>query len=282
MNKIIKLCDHHHFIFFDQHTTTLFHFLHHHRLPRSHHHLPLLPSHHCPVFTTHLFHLLSCSQITTPLHHRPLFTTTSWNPATRSQKTRCWSSNSNFILTSDYRGGLYTFAVILVSKKHDVILPDQGYNRVYTYVVNCTFLSPIGDIRSGGTLFHHASTSGGGDATLTSDEGGFWLEKLDLESSFFKFLLTVNDGGDLMLTNKWTSHFLLILKFDDLVLMMVVVTAWCWSRKRIGGWVLVVVVLVLVVNNFSRGGGGDRFLRGGELVMGWLCSCDLQIRTTMK
>ncbi|XP_076888704.1 galactan beta-1,4-galactosyltransferase GALS3-like [Bidens hawaiensis] len=95
----------------------------------------------------------------------------------------------NFILMSAYRGGLNTFAVIGLSSKplhvfskptylcewvpHNTtrqnptvsgvkILPDWGYGRVYTVVVvNCTFPSPVGHDGSGGTLFLHASTSGG-------------------------------------------------------------------------------------------------------------------------
>ncbi|KAL8204571.1 hypothetical protein R6Q57_010194 [Mikania cordata] len=47
------------------------------------------------------------------------------------------------------------------------ILSDWGYGRVYTVVVvNCTFTSVVGHDRSGGRLFVHASTSGGGDANF--------------------------------------------------------------------------------------------------------------------
>ncbi|CAN1353254.1 hypothetical protein LINPERPRIM_LOCUS43075, partial [Linum perenne] len=44
------------------------------------------------------------------------------------------------------------------------MLPDWGYDRVYTIViVNCTFPSPI---NAGGKLYLLASTSDGGDAAL--------------------------------------------------------------------------------------------------------------------
>ncbi|KAJ9183356.1 hypothetical protein P3X46_007220 [Hevea brasiliensis] len=102
----------------------------------------------------------------------------------------------NFITMGTYRGGLNTFAIIGLSSKplhlyakptyqcewvpqHSStdnssavpitaaaykILPDWGYGRVYTVVVvNCTFSEPINSNNSGGKLFLHASTSGGGD-----------------------------------------------------------------------------------------------------------------------
>uniref|UniRef100_A0A2P2IX47 Glycosyltransferase family 92 protein n=2 Tax=Rhizophora mucronata TaxID=61149 RepID=A0A2P2IX47_RHIMU len=100
----------------------------------------------------------------------------------------------NFISMGTYRGGLATFAVIGLSSKplHVYakptyqcewvpsnssaspimsgaykILPDWGYGRVYTVVVvNCTFSQPINADNSGGTLFLHASTSGGGDTNV--------------------------------------------------------------------------------------------------------------------
>ncbi|KAJ0542502.1 putative Glycosyltransferase family 92 [Helianthus annuus] len=99
----------------------------------------------------------------------------------------------NFVLMSAYRGGLNTFAVIGLSSKplHVFakptyvcewmpnngtgnltvsgvkILPDWGYGRVYTVVVvNCTFPVSVGHDGSGGRLFIHASTSGGGDANF--------------------------------------------------------------------------------------------------------------------
>ncbi|KAJ8758578.1 hypothetical protein K2173_000299 [Erythroxylum novogranatense] len=102
----------------------------------------------------------------------------------------------NFILMSAYRGGIDTFAIMGLSSKPlhlyskptyqcewltqtsspnssatpinssvaYKILPDWGYGRVYTVViVNCTFSQPINLDNSGGKLFLHASTSGGGD-----------------------------------------------------------------------------------------------------------------------
>ncbi|XP_002533995.2 galactan beta-1,4-galactosyltransferase GALS3 [Ricinus communis] len=101
----------------------------------------------------------------------------------------------NFIAMGAYRGGFDTFAIVGLSSKplhlyakptyqcewvpHKnsssggsdpitavayKILPDWGYGRVYTVVVvNCTFAQPINSDNSGGKLFLHASTSGGGD-----------------------------------------------------------------------------------------------------------------------
>lgn len=98
----------------------------------------------------------------------------------------------NFINMGGYRGGLNTFAIIGLSSKPLHVygkpsytcewvpqdkpknstfarltykmLPDWGYGRVYTVViVNCTFSEPVNADNSGGTLFLHASTAGGGD-----------------------------------------------------------------------------------------------------------------------
>ncbi|KDP35088.1 hypothetical protein JCGZ_10997 [Jatropha curcas] len=104
----------------------------------------------------------------------------------------------NFITMGTYRGGFNSFAIIGLSSKPlhlyakptyqcewvpessfsgdnsstptpifssaYKILPDWGYGRVYTVVVvNCTFSQPINSDNSGGKLFLHASTSGGGD-----------------------------------------------------------------------------------------------------------------------
>ncbi|WCJ33283.1 hypothetical protein M5689_014656 [Euphorbia peplus] len=102
------------------------------------------------------------------------------------------SAAYNFITMSAYRGGLTSFAVIGLSSKPlhlyskptykcefissdnssapvfsssaYKILPDWGYGRVYTVVVvNCSFSQPINADNSGGKLFLHASTGGGGD-----------------------------------------------------------------------------------------------------------------------
>lgn len=108
------------------------------------------------------------------------------------------AASYNFITMGAYRGGLNTFAVIGLSSKPlhlyakptyqcewvpqspppsssssntttittvgYKILPDWGYGHVYTVVVvNCTFPQRINADDSGGKLFLHASTSGGGD-----------------------------------------------------------------------------------------------------------------------
>ncbi|RWW83343.1 hypothetical protein BHE74_00008154 [Ensete ventricosum] len=51
------------------------------------------------------------------------------------------------------------------------ILPDWGYGRVYTVVVvNCTFPVDVGLDGSGGQLVVHATTGGGGDRAVQTEE----------------------------------------------------------------------------------------------------------------
>ncbi|CAN1826253.1 Galactan beta-1,4-galactosyltransferase GALS3 [Linum perenne] len=60
------------------------------------------------------------------------------------------------------------------------MLPDWGYDRVYTVViVNCTFPSPI---NTGGKLYLLASTSGGGDAALNITDRFEVLDEPDSQS----------------------------------------------------------------------------------------------------
>ncbi|KAK3189098.1 hypothetical protein Dsin_028659 [Dipteronia sinensis] len=112
----------------------------------------------------------------------------------------------NFITMGAYRGGPNTFAVVGLSSKplHVFgkpvyecewvpknnpenftfaaqtykILPDWGYGRVYTVVVvNCTFSVPINVDNTGGSLFLHASTSGGGDTKFNLTDRILSLEE---------------------------------------------------------------------------------------------------------
>lgn len=112
----------------------------------------------------------------------------------------------NFITMGSYRGGFGTFAIVGLSSKplhvygkpayqcewvpqNDTkkstfakytykMLPDWGYGRVYTVViVNCTFAEPVNDDNSGGTLYLHASTAGGGDANFNLTDVVFALEE---------------------------------------------------------------------------------------------------------
>ncbi|KAL5775859.1 hypothetical protein ACOSP7_013416 [Xanthoceras sorbifolium] len=123
----------------------------------------------------------------------------------------------NFITMGAYRGGPNTFAVVGLSSKplHVFgkpayecewvprnnpegstfaswtykILPDWGYGRVYTVVVvNCTFSDPINVDNTGGSLFIHASTSGGGDTRFNLTDRILSLEEQPDSVDFSIFL----------------------------------------------------------------------------------------------
>lgn len=103
-----------------------------------------------------------------------------------------------------YRGGVNTFAVIGLSSKplhvfgkpsyqceyingnkssvfasnSYKVLPDWGYGRMYTVVVvNCTFNESINVENTGGSLYLHASSFGGGDTRFNLTDKIMVLEE---------------------------------------------------------------------------------------------------------